>query len=151
MIARFLGNYLLLLGLAILALAIAGKMNWVLNISVAGIGALAVIVGSYASYKRMIDRGVADQDGTDQPDQIDKIEDPHDLYSEETETPKPTIREKASYIKNSFAPFRLMGYLVLVFGFFLLETNGRFEPIAYLLGLLFVPISAIVFWWQNRK
>ena len=155
---RFLGNALILLGGLIAILGAAEKWLWLLNALTAALGALAVVAGSFIAYRRMI-QNRADAQALQDRDAISQIEDPYDLYDEE-ETPQPEadekpnkvpLKERAKLMGGALSPLRLLGYLLLVLGFFVLDARGVFEPLPFLAGLLIVPGAALMLLWQNRK
>lgn len=147
MITRFLGNYLILMGGLIAILGVAGEWAWLLNAATAAIGALAVIIGSSVSYKKMVENGVNAQSR----DIIEKIEDPHDLYDEEEKAQKPTFGERVKLMRGALSPLRLFGYLILLASFFILYTNGAFLPLPYLAGLLLTPFAVLMLYFQTRQ
>lgn len=139
---------------------------FVLNSQVAFFGSLCVVIGSFFGYKKNIENRVTDEplEDIEDKDVIDKIEDPFDLDDESLnnkefndEQIKNILKEErksqsAKTFKNlifSFGGFaslyRLIGYFVLLVGFFILLNNSLFDPISYLLGLLIVPIGALIF------
>jgi cytochrome c biogenesis protein CcdA len=99
-------------------------------------------------------------------DKVDEIDDPFDLYSQDIEpikeeelTPekiKEIIKEEKTKVKrNSFkntlfsaggfvSIYRLLGYGILIFGFFALNNNNLFLPIPFLIGLGIVPIAVLL-------
>jgi hypothetical protein len=83
-------------------------------------------------------------------DEIDKIEDPHDLYSEDSvdderdfkEIIKEEKRKGGVFKKSTFkalpialSPFRLLGYFLFVIGFIYLEESGDLNIGLYLTGV----------------
>lgn len=146
---------------------------FVLNSQVAFFGSLCVIIGSFFGYKKNIENRIPDEpidNDFEDKDIIDKIEDPFDLDSENEpdtnlsdEQIKEILKEEkknqsAKSFKNllfSFGGFasvyRLIGYFVLLVGFFVLLNNSLFEPISYLAGLLIVPIGALIFGFIKKN
>lgn len=115
-----------------------------------------VLGGSLLSYQRMVNTRVKHNIITvdDSKDVIDKIEDPHDLYSEDTQEEKPedlaqAIKEEKAKQKQSrrslfetmrdakgaLSLYRLGGYLFLIFGFLYLNRHGLLHIPSYLLSL----------------
>lgn len=154
---RFFGNALIVLGGLIAVLGAAQQWIWLTNALTSALGALAVVAGSFAAYRRMV-QNRAESAAADERDAISKIEDPYDLYDEEDEKPadqrpdkKLPFKERAKLMGGALSPLRLLGYLVLVLGFFVLDARGVFAPLPFLAGLLVVPGAALLLLWQNRK
>ena len=143
---------------------------WLLNTQVAFISSLLVITGSFLSYKKNIENRLSNIDytktkeGVDR-DKIDEIDDPFDLYSdyeavkEEDLTPekiKEIINDEKSKLKKNsvknaifsasgfLSLYRIVGYAILVFGFFALNNNGVFMPISFIIGLSVVPFGVLI-------
>lgn len=141
---------------------------WLINTQVAFISSVFISLATFLSYKRNVSKRLEnidyDAELSNDRDEIDKIDDPYDLYDDEkvsdkTEfTPfeiKEIIKEEKSRIKqNSFkntiyssgsfiSIYRIVGYIVLIFGFFSLNNNGIFNAIPYLAGLFIVPLSML--------
>jgi len=138
--------------------------NWLINSQIAFLSSLFVTIASYLSYKRLIEKRVAlNAESYDDRDEVDKIEDPHDLYSPEIKEEdsqkdlKEVIKEeraKIGGVKNTasnlaqsaggiFSPFRIASYLFLFLGFLYLANNGLLNIFAYLVGLFVVPLSSM--------
>jgi len=142
---------------------------WLLNSQVAFISSLFITIASFLSYRRNVNGRIANLDlsktqkGEDR-DKIDEIDDPFDLYTEYEEIPEEELTpekikeiiedEKSKVKKNSFkntifsaggflSIYRVLGYGFLVFGFFALNNNKIFIPIAFIIGLAVVPIGTL--------
>lgn len=97
-------------------------------------------------------------------DKIDEIDDPYDLYTEYEEIPESELTpekikgiindEKSKVKKNSFkntlfsvggflSLYRVLGYAILVFGFFALNNNHIFMPLGFIIGLGIVPLGVL--------
>ncbi|WP_345991095.1 hypothetical protein [Sulfurimonas sp. HSL-1716] len=126
-----------------------------LNAQIAFLSAFFILLGSMYSYKRLVEKRVeAGAYGDDDRDEIDKIDDPYDLYDEnedavlETKDIKAVIKEekkrlKANGFKNTkiasgatISLFRIIPYVFLVFGFIGLQNNQNLLLFPYLLFLL---------------
>lgn len=141
---------------------------WLINTQVAFISSLFISVATFLSYKRNVSKRLEnidyDANLSNDRDKIDEIDDPYDLYSEneinqQTEFSaneiKEIIKEEKSKIKqnslkntvysaSSFVSiYRIVGYGILVFGFFSLSNNGIFDAMSYLVGLFIVPLSML--------
>ena len=144
--------------------------SWLLNTQVAFISSLFITIASFLSYKRNIQNRLSNldlskQNQGEQRDKIDEIDDPYDLYTEYEQIPESELTpekikeiiedEKSKVKKNSFkntlfsaggflSVYRVLGYSFLVFGFFALNNNKIFIPIAFIIGLGVVPIGVLV-------
>lgn len=143
---------------------------WLLNTQVAFLSSLFITIASFLSYKKNIENRIANLDlskenKTEDRDKIDEIDDPYDLYSEYEEIPeeqltpekiKEIIQEeknkvKKNSLKNAFfsatgflSIYRILGYGILLFGFFALNNNKIFLPIAFIIGLGIVPLGVLI-------
>ena len=147
-----------LLQMGILLLALYNR-NFFINFEVAFVSAILILLGSMYSYSRLVqkrlDSGMYD---ISENDDIEKIDDPYDLYSEDVEeTPpedmKAMIKEEKARLKvhtmknvKSASPalvsaFRLVPYVILVLGFIALKNKAILELWPYLIGLGFGIIS----------
>jgi len=145
------------------------KIVW--NTQIGFISASLVMLASMKSYKRMVDARVENKIITfdDTRDTIDKLEDVHDLYSEEIlENDSVDIRdavkeEKARMKQNrrtmsetlrdtkaALSLNRIGAYVVLVLGFFYLNRHGFLMVPAYILALS-IPMLVVVFVLLSNK
>jgi len=134
------------------------------NTQIGFISSSLVMGGSLLSYQRMVTTRVKHTIITvdDSKDVIDKIEDPHDLYSEDTPQEKPedlaqAIKEEKAKqkqnrrslfemirdAKGALSLYRLGGYIFLILGFLYLNRHGLLHIPSYLLSLG-LPIVVIV-------
>jgi hypothetical protein len=153
--------------------AIWGGYVFVLNTQVAFFSAMFVVVGTFFGYYRNINSKVQTlSEDINQRDTIDNIEDPYDLYDEEfkindkqdftTEEVKEIIDEEKSKMKaNSFkntlnslssfaSVYRIIGYVLLVAGFFYLRNNGLLDIFGFLIGISIVPLGTLLFQLKRR-
>ncbi len=142
-----------------------GNMIWLLNTQIAFFSSLIITIGAFLGYKNNIKSRIEKQQiDLSDPDKIDKIEDPFDLYSDDPinydeiskEDAKVIIQEEKKRVKqhtfkNFFSSFtaassiyRIVGYIGLVVGFFFLVNNKLFNTYAYMFGLIIVPAGALV-------
>jgi len=157
--------------LVIVSLAL-GRMDWLLNTQIGFISSALVLGASMFSYAQMVysrlESGTAAP--TDDRDEIDKMEDPYDLYSEdlseempeeteiaETQQLKEAIKEEKQRMKQnrrsvyqtfkdsraSLSILRLSAYLLLFVGFFYLSRNQLLHIPSYLVAMA-LPIVIIV-------
>lgn len=137
--------------------------NWLINSQLAFASSFFVTLASYYSYKRVIEKRVAlEIENFDDRDEMDKLDDVHDLYSEEVVDEekdfKEVIKEERAKVTSlkatatnlaktaggAFSPFRLGSYLFLFLAFLYLVNNQLFYIWAYVSGLFVVPLSAIL-------
>lgn len=142
---------------------------WLINTQVAFISFLFISIASFISYRKNIKKRVENLDllrsENEDVDMIDKIEDPYDLYSDIIESNKDDLnaqeikeiikeekaKVKAQTFKNTIfsassylSLYRLFGYAFLIFGFFILNNNKIFIPVAFIVGLSIVPFGVLL-------
>ncbi len=141
--------------LAILATNII-SFEFFINLQIAFLSSFLIIQGSMYAYNSMIKKQVS-QESFDEPrDILDTIEDPHELYEDETldDTPpeevdlKAIVKEEKKKIKilnlkdikkgskASLSLYRLLPYLFLILGFIALKNNELLNIAIYLPSLL---------------
>ncbi|RLA67738.1 MAG: hypothetical protein DRQ78_02215 [Epsilonproteobacteria bacterium] len=135
------------IGIAILALSFFDK-TVLLNMQIGFVSSSLVMIASFLSYRRMVNTGVLYEtpDVNEPIDTIDKLEDPYDLYSENIieEENKRSFPELIKNSKASLSIYRILAYVILVFGFFYLNRNAFLYLPAYLLALGLAPIVLLV-------
>lgn len=167
-ILKILKNYIIVDLIFIAIIFFIKNWNWILNSQIAFASSIFITIATFYSYqanvkKRLEGYGEVNIVNNDQ-DEIDKIEDPYDLYSEDniteekeltTEKIKEIIgEEKAKLKKNTvkntifsaggfLSIYRILGYAFLLFGFFYLVNNGLFNALAFVIGLTIVPITSL--------
>ena len=142
---------------------------WLLNSQVAFVSSLFITITSFLSYKRNIENRLSNLDlnqtQNETRDKIDEIDDPYDLYTEYEEIPESELtpekikeiindeksKVKKNSLKNTFysaggfiSIYRILGYGILIFGFFALNNNKILLPIAFIIGLGIVPIGVLL-------
>lgn len=153
----------------IYALVFQNKL-WLLNTQIAFISSLLITVASFISYKKNIENRLSNFDYSkiskdEDRDKIDEIDDPYDLYTEYEEIPeneltaekiKEIINDEKSKVKRNsvkntifsasgfLSIYRIFGYIILIFGFFVLNNNKIFMPIAFIIGLGIVPFGVLI-------
>jgi hypothetical protein len=130
--------------------------NWLISSQSAFFASLLVTFASYLGYKQMIQKRLEVGDiPKEDRDELDIIEDTHDLYGEDADL-KTVIEEERAKIgglKNSavalgksatgaMSVFRLLAYGVLFLSFLYLNRHGLLNIAGYLTGLAVVPIVA---------
>ncbi len=144
--------------LLLLYLSAMGDYIGILNTQVALISSLAVVGGSFYGYGTLVKK--KSSDFVYERDELDKIEDPYDLYGDE-DTKKDAKelfleeKRKVSTLKNAagnfagsiggfLSPFRLAGYAVLTLSVLWLMSRGDFEAVKFFIGLSLVPAAALI-------
>ena len=136
------------------------------------ISATLVMIASMISYRRMVNTRVEHNVITydDSKDVIDKLEDPHDLYSEEVveEEEKDlveTVKEEKKKLKENrrtlyqtlkdtkaaLSVYRLGAYAVLVLGFLYLNRHGLLHIPSYILALSIPPMVIVIVLMMNKE
>jgi len=145
------------------------KVLW--NTQIGFLSSALVMLASMKSYKRMVDTRVAHNIITvdDSKDVIDKLEDPHDLYSEEiveegeADLVEPVKEEKQRLKANrrslgqtlkdtkaALSVYRLGAYFILILGFLYLNRHGLLHILSYLIALT-IPMVLMVFVLISNK
>jgi len=157
-------NALLIVDIGVVLFCLlSGNRDWFINSQVGFITSSLVVFASLISYRNMVkkslDNGIVVSQ--DNRDTISKIEDPHDLYSEEKEDNKDfreIVKEEKEKLKKnkrsflqvakdsraSFSIYRLGAYGLLILGFFYLNNSHKLDISSYLFGLSLPPIVVIV-------
>ena len=65
------------------------------------------------------------------------------INDEKSKVKKNTFKNTLFSAGGFLSIYRILGYGVLVFGFFALNNNGLFQTIPYLVGLFVVPLSML--------
>lgn len=124
--------------------------------------ATLVVFSSMASYRRMVNARLEHQDLTSDRDALDKIEDSHDLYSEEIQEKdgvnfaetikeekkrqkmqKRSVGETIKDSKGAISLYRIGAYFLLVLGFFYLNNHNLLHIPTYIFALG-LPIVVII-------
>lgn len=125
---------------------------WILNTQIAFLSSLCIILLSFLSYVKNVNKQVKlVGDLIDDRDIIDELNDPYELY-EDTNTKAKKRAEKIkismknlSKSKGGAVSFlRLIGYLILIAGFFLLVKIKLFLVIPYIIGISIVPVGGLI-------
>ena len=122
-----------------------GNTNWLYSSQIAFWSSAFVLGASMFSYRQAvyssIENGATSQDDRDM---IDKMEDPHDLYSDDEPEPVSlSTFEALKSSKTSLSLYRLGSYLLLFVGFFYLTSNEIMHVPSYMIALA-LPIVIIV-------
>jgi ABC-type transport system involved in cytochrome bd biosynthesis fused ATPase/permease subunit len=152
-------------GLLIFVSAALFSMDILLNTQIGFLSATLVMIGSMVSYRRMVDARVENEVITTDIDKdvIDKLEDPHDLYSEEVkeepvEDIRAAIKEERAKLKANkrslfevlrdtkaaLSLYRIGAYIFLVLGFMYLNRHGILHIPSYLFALSLPPLIIVI-------
>lgn len=156
------------LGLLIVDLSLVGLFYfwkgeaWFISSQIAFMSSSLIMLASMMSHKNMVrGRLVAELIPDDERDTLDKVEDPYDLYDEniysdsndlvavvkeERENLKKGRRslwETGKDSKASLSIYRLLAYVLLVLGFFYLNSNNLLELVPYLSFLAIPPVVMV--------
>jgi len=139
------------LDILLIAFSLYKGMNFLLNSQVAFLSALFVILMSFLSYIKNINKQIELLgDLVDNRDFIDELDDPYELYEEEEGRAKKSSKAKIS-MKNlskskgaAFSIFRIIGYIVLIAGFMMLVKLHMFLILPYILGISIIPAGTII-------
>jgi len=149
--------------LLIISMIFGGKV-WVYNTQVGFISATLIMIASVISYRRMVntrvEHGIVTMD--DSKDVIDKLEDPYDLYSEDSVEEKENLadvvkdeRKKLKENKRSLVQtlkdtkaalsiYRLGAYVLLILGFMYLNRHQMLHIPSYLFALSLPPMIIVL-------
>ncbi len=160
---------------------LAGHRSWLYTTQIGFFSSALVIAASMVSYRRMIQKRLEHYTPPleEERDELEKIDDPHDLYDDETDPEKSKKTEAVSkeefvkvvkeekakqkaqrrsiseVIKDSRASlsfYRVGAYILLVLGFFYLNRHHYLHIPSYLFSLSVPPvIVVIILMLENRK
>jgi len=159
-------NILLASDIVIIALCIFfGDRNWLYTSQIGFFSSSLIISASMVSYRRMVEKGIYLNNGMaldDNRDELDKLDDPHDLYSENNENrdekelvdvvkeERAKLKENRRSIKDvikdskaSFSWIRLGAYVILILGFFYLNRHQYLHIPSYIISLSIPPLVVI--------
>ena len=155
---------------------LAGHRSWLYTTQIGFFTSALVIAASMVSYRRMIEKRL--KQGTalpdDDRDDLDKIDDPHDLYDNEKEAESEALSKEAfakmvdeekgkekeqkrsisEVIKDSRASlsfYRIAAYLLLVLGFFYLNRHNYLHIPSYLFSLSVPPVIVIIMLMRESR
>jgi len=158
-------NALLIVDIGIIIFSLlSGNREWFINSQIGFVSSSLVILASIISYRNMVqgrvDAGIIIAE--DNRDTIEKIEDPYDLYSEDSlsndeKTMQSVVKEEKEKLKKNsrsiwqvtkdskpaLSLYRLTAYGILILGFFYLNNNHKLDISSYLFSLTMPPIIII--------
>ncbi len=142
----------IILDIFIFIFSIFKGYTWILNTQIAFLSSLSIVLLSFLSYVKNVNKQVKlVGDLIDDKDIIDELNDPYELY-EDTDTKTKNKAEKIkismknlSKSKGAAVSFlRLIGYLILIAGFFLLVKIKLFLAIPYIIGISIIPVGGLI-------
>ncbi|MDR1977051.1 MAG: hypothetical protein LBQ18_08710 [Campylobacteraceae bacterium] len=135
----------------LLSLCLYFGKAWLINAQVGFFSSLLIVVCSFLGYKKMITAKTLEA-ASDEPDTIEKIEDPYGVWDDENgdDAPKPSaIKTAAKDAKRSargfFSLYRTASYALFFVLFLALVKSGYFAIIPFVIGISFVPLGVIVY------
>lgn len=156
---------LIIVDLLLVLLSLYHGNHWLISSQSAFLASMLVTLASFFGYKKMIEKKIEIGDiPKEDRDELDIIEDVHDLYAEEVDIREVIKEERANIggFKNTainlgksatgaLSMFRLVAYLVLFMSFLYLNRHGMLNIMGYLTGLAIVPIVALFSVLLNRE
>ncbi len=132
--------------------------NFLISSQSAFFASLLVTLASFYGYKKMVEKKIEIGDiPKEDRDDIEILEDKHDLYNKERDLKEVIKEERAKItsfkstavnlgksITGASSIFRLLSYGVLFLSFLYLNNNGFLNIGAYLIGLAVVPIGVLL-------
>lgn len=158
---------ILLLSELLVILSSSISWSFFINAQVAFLSSFVILLGSMYSYKKLVMQRVENEIFVDdERDELDKIDDFHELFDENNiqensvEEIKTALKEEKKHLKsNNFknvkatsgatvSLFRIVPYLFLVFGFIALQNNQLLQLLPY---LLFLSLGLAVGYFVGRE
>ena len=152
----------------VLTFAFFRDFNFLVSSQAGFLSSLLVTFSSFWGYKKMVEHKIAIGDiPKEDRDELDKIDDKHELYDEsevekEADFKEVVAMEKAKIkgfktsavnLKKSFfatiSPLRLFSYLVLVASFLYLNTHHLLDVIGFVVGVSVVSFVSLVVGFFN--
>ncbi len=149
---------LVIVDLFLIALSFYHGNHWLVSSQSAFFSSLLITLASFLGYKKMVEKKIElGEIPKEDRDELDIIEDVHDLYGEDADLQEVIKEERAKIggLKNSavnlgksvsgaLSMFRLVAYLVLFLSFLYLNRHGMLNIMGFLTGLAVVPLVATV-------
>jgi len=148
------------LDLFVLVFSIFNGYTWIVNTQIAFLSAFSIILLSFLSYVKNINKHIKTVgDIIDNKDFIDELDDPYELYEDDKKEDKGNKKSKVKIsMKNlakskgaAFSIFRILGYMVLIGGFFLLLKMKSFQIFPYIVGISIIPAGSLINIIYQRK
>ena len=149
---------LFVVDIALISYSLYQGNNWLVSSQSAFTSSLLVTLGSFLGYKKMVEKRLEVGDiPKEDRDELDILDDEHDLYSDvkDLKTVIEEERAKIGGLKNTATTlgksvsgavslFRLGGYAVLFLSFLYLNRHGILNIAGFLTGLAVVPLVAFL-------
>lgn len=136
--------------------------SFFLNAQVAFASSFFILLGSAYAYKKMVQSNVASGNFEEERDLLDKIEDPHELHTQNEQKSedidfKAIVKEEKAKIKTlsfknmkygakgTLSLFRIVPYIFLILGFIALKNNELLELQFYLPALMVGIVAGALF------
>ncbi|SHO80573.1 hypothetical protein MNB_SV-15-92 [hydrothermal vent metagenome] len=148
-----------------ISIALLIDINYLYSVSIAYISSSIVLLASMKSYRAVVEKAIKNEAiPDDSRDVIDEVEDPYHLFDDNEinnergeEDLVEVVKEERARLKgargfvesikdakSSLAPYRLLGYTLMIVGFVYLSRNGDLEIIPYIISLS-LPILIVIF------
>lgn len=148
---------LIIVDLLLIALSLYHGNHWFISSQSAFFSSLLITLASFFGYKKMVEKKIElGEIPKEDRDELDIIEDVHDLYEEELDLQEVIKEERAKIggfkntaenlgksVSGAVSIFRLVAYGVLFLSFLYLNRHGMLNIMGYLTGLAVVPLVAI--------
>ncbi len=153
-IKKIIFSFLIVDAIFAIFIFLYGGESWFLNSQIAFFSSIGVTISSFYSYQKMILSKMENGLIPKERDILDKIDDKYELYDEEDKNREikeekrvsKTIKESIGTLKLTSKAFlsiyRILAYLLVILGFFILQKSNIFIILPYLLGLIVVPFVA---------
>jgi len=150
----------IILDLFVLAFSVFKGYTWIVNTQIAFLSAFSIVLLSFLSYVKNINKQIKTVgDIIDDKDFIDELDDPYELYEDDKKEDKDNKKSKVKIsMKNlakskgaAFSIFRILGYMVLIGGFFLLLKMKSFQILPYIIGISIIPVGGLINIIYQRK
>lgn len=158
---------ILLLAELLVLLCSAVSTSFFINAQVAFLSSFLILLGSMYSYRKLVHQRVENEIFLDdERDALDKIDDEHELFNEQktqessVEAIKTALSEEKQQLKShnfrnlkaskgaTVSLFRIIPYLILMFGFIALQNNHILELLPY---LVFLSLGLAVGYFVGRE
>ncbi len=133
-------------------------ISWIINSQVAFFSSLIVVILSFLSYAKTINKQVnLLKESISDRDMIDEMDDPYELYDDEDKEKikiskiKISMKNLAKSKSGVVSFFRILGYVVLIVGFIMLVRFHIFMILPYILGISVVPIGTMLSGLGNHR
>ncbi len=157
---------LIVVDLLLIALSLYHGNHWLISSQSSFFASLLITLASFLGYKKMVEKRIESGDiPKEDREELDIIEDVHDLYGQERDLKEVIIEERAKIggfktaaenlgrsASGAVSLFRLVAYGALFLSFLYLNKNGMLNIMGYLTGLAIVPLVATVsIFFRNKE